>query len=29
MGCLVDALEHAYRMLGPDPGRGQGDEVFR
>ena len=28
MGCLLDALEHAWRMLGLDQAAG-GDEVFR
>jgi hypothetical protein len=28
MGCLLDALEHAYRVLGFDQAAG-GDEVFR
>ena len=28
MGCLLDALEHAYRVLGLDRAAG-GDEVFR
>ena len=28
MGCLLDALEHAYRVLGFDQATG-GDEVFR